>query len=291
MELVLGPVERALLGRELERQLLLAEHLFERALGHVPLLVRADSLVRPRRQLDVDLLEAERPVDAVEELQEPIDLLAHLLRRAEDVGVVLREAPHAGHAVHYAAALVPVEAAEIGHPPRQLAVAAAAVLVHQAVARAVHRLLREVDERLQDLADLVRVAGLLRLEQLLDLRREALVREQLLEPVLARGEEHVVRVVRPVAALLEQALVENLWRDDLFVPFGAVQVAHVLDEPVVHVRALRQEEGHRRRVLVEHEELELLAELPVVPGLRLLELFQMRLERLLRRERRAVDAL
>ena len=50
---------------------------------------------------------------------------ADLLLGAEDVRVVLAEGAHAREPVHDAAALVAVQAPEIGDAPRQLAVAAA----------------------------------------------------------------------------------------------------------------------------------------------------------------------
>ena len=68
VELDLRPVERALAGRDLELRARALEAFGERPLGAVPLLVGADALVgAARRQLDVDLLEARTPVDAVEE--------------------------------------------------------------------------------------------------------------------------------------------------------------------------------------------------------------------------------
>jgi len=50
------------------------------------------------------------------------------------------EAPHACQAVHDAAALVAVQPPEVGHAPRQLAVAPPLAAEDHAVARAVHRL-------------------------------------------------------------------------------------------------------------------------------------------------------
>ena len=102
---------------------------------------------------------------------------------------------------------------------------------------------------------------------------------------------HVLAVVGEVPARLEEPLVEDLRRHHLFVADSRYSVAHVVDELLVDERAARQEERHRRRVLVEHEELELFAELAVVALLRLFEQLQVLVERCLRRERRAVDAL
>ena len=68
-------------------------------LGVVPLLVRADALLRPRRQLDDDVLEAEVVVDRQQQVVHLEALLGELLLGDEDVRVVLREVAHAQQAV------------------------------------------------------------------------------------------------------------------------------------------------------------------------------------------------
>ena len=68
------------------------------------------------------------------------DLGVHLLRRAEDVRVVLREAARTHEPVHDAGELVAIDRAELEHAPRQIAVGAHIVVVDHDVARAVHRL-------------------------------------------------------------------------------------------------------------------------------------------------------
>ena len=55
------------------------------------------------------------------------DFVLDLLRRAEDVRVVLREAADAKQAVHHAGALVAIDGAELAQPHRQVAIAALAV--------------------------------------------------------------------------------------------------------------------------------------------------------------------
>lgn len=55
-----------------------------------------------------------------------------MLRRAEDVRVVLLEAAHAREAGERAAQLVAVQRAEVRQPQRQLAPRAAALLEHKA---------------------------------------------------------------------------------------------------------------------------------------------------------------
>src|SRR5690606_2594364 len=80
-------------------------------------------------------------------------------------------------------------------------------------------------------------------------------------------------------------------RDDLLVGLLVVEVADVLDQAVVDLRAAREEEGRGRRVRVERDEAELLAELAVVALLRLLPLEQVGAPGLRGGDRRAVDAL
>ena len=66
----------------------------------LPLLVGADRLVLGLgRQLEVEVLEAEVAQQVEHEAQKRVELGAHLLAGAEDVGVVLRHAPHPGEAV------------------------------------------------------------------------------------------------------------------------------------------------------------------------------------------------
>ena len=63
-----------------------------------------------------------------------------LIGADEQVGVVLGEAAHAGHAVEFAGLLEAIDGAELGQANRQIAVAALLGLVDLDVMRAVHRL-------------------------------------------------------------------------------------------------------------------------------------------------------
>ena len=181
-------------------------------------------------------------------------LVEDLVLGAEDVAVVLREAAHPHDPVQRAARLVAMALAELAVADRQVAVAAQVRLEDQHVARAVHRL--------------ERVLALLRL-----------------------GREHVLAVVLPVARLLPQALVEDLRALDLLVAGVAVDVAHVPLDRLPERPALRVPEDDARRDLVDVEQVELAAELAMVALLGLLEHVQVLLQLVLRRPRRAVDAL
>src|SRR3546814_4675568 len=97
----------------------------------------------------------------------------HLLRRAEDVAVVLRERTHAHDAVQRTGLFIAMATTELGIPDRQITIRMQAGVVDLHMARAVHRLDR--------------------IGALLGLR-----------------EEHVLLVVVPVPGLLPQADVKDL---------------------------------------------------------------------------------
>ena len=78
-----------------------------------------------KRQPDVDVLEAEVLVDREREPVERGDFALDLVRRAEDVPVVLREGAHAHDAVQGAGGFVAVAETELAVAQRQLAIAAA----------------------------------------------------------------------------------------------------------------------------------------------------------------------
>ena len=87
-------------------------------LGMIPHRVRADALVRPRRQLDDDLVEAEIGIGRQDQIVDLQALRGKLLLGAEDMRVVLREAAHAHQPVQRAGRLVagtaPNSASRIG---------------------------------------------------------------------------------------------------------------------------------------------------------------------------------
>ena len=148
--LELGAIERALarvdaglhLATGLGRNPL--QHRHHGFLGAIPLLVGADALLGPGRQLHDHLLEAEIAVDGHDEIVDLQALVRDLILRAEDVRVVLREAAHAQEPVQRARRLITMYAAELGEPVRQLAIGPQPVLVDLDMARSVHRLDREL---------------------------------------------------------------------------------------------------------------------------------------------------
>ena len=105
----------------------------------IPLLVRAEAIVRPRRELRVRR-HAEKRVEVVDEVDDPVHLGRNLLLGAEDVGVVLRDVPHAREAVQRPRELVAVERRRLGVAKRKIAVAAQLGAEQEHVSRAVHGL-------------------------------------------------------------------------------------------------------------------------------------------------------
>ena len=168
----------------------------------------------------------------------------------------MREAAHSHHAVQDAAAFVAVDGAELGPTQRQLAVRPAAVLIDEDVAGAVHRL---DPERL-----------------LLDLHRAVHHVAVVLE-VPRDGEQRFARDVRRVHGLVAGARVE--------LPPEALDLAP-------HDAEVRVPEHEAAAgFCVRAEEVELRPEPSVVALFDLFEPREVLVERLLRPERGAVDAL
>jgi hypothetical protein len=63
----------------------------------------------------------------------------HLIRRTEDMGIVLRKTAHAGKSVEFAALFVTINRTEFGKPERKFLVRAGKSFVYFAVVRTVHR--------------------------------------------------------------------------------------------------------------------------------------------------------
>ena len=136
----LGPVEGAAALVNLVGHPLLVERVFERLRRLLPPRRLADGLRRLRREVGLDVVEAELAEHRLRELDRRFDLADDLLRCAEDVRVVLREAAHAEEAVANAVLLVAVDRPQLGVADGQVAVGAVLELVALDVERAVHGL-------------------------------------------------------------------------------------------------------------------------------------------------------
>ena len=194
MEFELGRIEGAFAG-----QLLPAifgpgaagelDRLAQVLLGLVPGLVAAVPLLRPERELDRVIGEAEILVDRIEQVAEDARLGDDLVLAAEDVGVVLGELAHPQYAVQRAVRLVAVAAAEFGEPERQVAIGFDPLAENQDVRRAVHRLQRHQ-------------IGVARQDRLAFLGAGDFVGD----------DEHVLAILAPMARRLPLARVHDLRR-------------------------------------------------------------------------------
>ena len=190
--LQLRTVERSLAGVDVVVEAVPLQRVLERRLGGVPDRVAAEAFFGTGGEGDADVGEAEDVVHLRDQVQLAVDLRLHLLRHDEQVRVVLREGADAHQPRGHAAALVAVQAGEVGQADRKVAVGAALHRINLRVAGAVHRF----------------EAVLL----LLDL-----------------DEVHVLLVVFVVPADLEQLCVPHQRRDHLAVALAAVVAAHELE--------------------------------------------------------------
>ncbi|MCY1220149.1 hypothetical protein D9M72_321510 [compost metagenome] len=250
----LGAVEGALARQLFPIHAAGAQRQAQALFGVVPDLVRAGTLVRAQRQLDLHVLEAKVVVDRERQLVEGLGLRHDLLFRAEDVRIILHKAAHAHQPVQRARRLVAVAGAELGQAQRQVAVRTQAVVEDLHMARAVHRL--------------DRVVALLRLR-----------------------DEHVLLVVLPVAGLFPKGTIHHLRRTDFIVAGVRQAAAHVLLDGLPHLPALRMPEHHAGRLFLQVEQVERLAQFAVVALLSLFQHVQVGFLVFLLRPGRAVDAL
>jgi hypothetical protein len=101
-------------------------------------------------QADADavVVHAEGVEHDLHEREAAEDFGGDLFLGAEEMGIVLREAAHAGHAVELTALLPAIHRAELGEAHRQIAVAVRLAVEDLDVVRAVHRLQQEAVEKL-----------------------------------------------------------------------------------------------------------------------------------------------
>ena len=117
-----GPVEGPFPGADVVGQPPGLERPDEGVGGQVPLRVGADGFLRPGGQLHF-VVEPENRHDLGHELQDPQDFAFHLLRHAQDMGIVLGELAHPGEAVQHPGTLVAQHRAQLEEAQRQLPVA------------------------------------------------------------------------------------------------------------------------------------------------------------------------
>ncbi|MPL93326.1 hypothetical protein SDC9_39452 [bioreactor metagenome] len=259
-EFELRPVEGAFAFLDLEVIAGRLAGIAERGFRMVPAFLGADALLRPGRQLDAPVGEAEVGIDLGEEVDELLRLDLDLVFHAEDMRVVLGEAAHAHDAMQCARGLVAGTGPELGQTQRQVTIGLDAVVEDLHVAGAVHRL-----ERVDDL--FLRAF-------LVDL-----------------DDEHVLAVVRPVPRGLPELAVHHLRRVHLDIAVLALAAAHVVLQRGVDRPAVRVPEHLTGRLFLHVEEVHLLAELAVVALGGFLEHDHVRLQVIAGAEGDAIDAL
>lgn len=139
LDIDLGTIEGSITVVESPGLTELDESFLEGSLSLIPLLLRAESVVRPRRQLEL-VGKAEDAINVFEEVQTGKDLLTDLFCRAEDVSIILLEATNTNETTEGARDLVTVKNAEISVAERKVTVAVDAMFEHNAMSRAVHGL-------------------------------------------------------------------------------------------------------------------------------------------------------
>src|SRR5690606_21876049 len=100
----------------------------------------ADGFLRPGGKIEPEILKPEGPEHIKGESQHPVDLLRHLVRAAEDMGVVLREPAYPEEAMENPAPFVTVNRAQFRPAEGEFPVGPPPALVGGDMERAVHRL-------------------------------------------------------------------------------------------------------------------------------------------------------
>src|SRR5450759_294455 len=254
LDVDLGAVEDTLALVDDVVEPLVLEGLLQRAGRHLPVLVRAHEVVRPGGERDLERGEPEGPLGLEGELERLVDLLFHLVGRAEYVCVVLRETPHAQQAVQLPRALVAINGAELEVPEGELVVASRARFVNVDMGGAVHRL-----DAIGGAVDLEEVHGVLHVE---------------------------------VPAGLPDLAAHYVGRNDqLVVAPGVLDLEEVFHHRAQYRAVGVIDDQPGADLLADGEQLELRAQAPVVPALRFLAQPEVFLQRRLAVKRRPVYAL
>ena len=161
---------------------------------------------------------AEVVVDRRDEVRHAHDFIGELLRRHEEMRIVLVEAAHAEQAVQRTFELMAMNEADFARTNGKIAVAARLGGVHENAARAVHGL------------DAVLF-------------------------VIDRGGVHIVFVVIPVAGSLPEMAVHDLGRGDFDITRLAMDLAPVIKQGVLENHAVGQEEREAGGFVAHHEKV------------------------------------
>ena len=127
-----GSVECAITVVEGPRQSANVEGLLEGSFSLVPLLFATQLILRPCGQLQVES-KSKDGVDVFQEVQNVGNFAGDLVRRAENMSVVLLESPDSDETAKGSRDFVTMKHAKISVPERQVTVAVHTVLEHDAV--------------------------------------------------------------------------------------------------------------------------------------------------------------
>src|SRR3984885_3889803 len=144
LDVDLGTIERSLAGNRLVLDAPLFQHLFERLSRVDPLFFAADEILAvvgiPGRELGLELVETKIFQHVQGEFEATSNLIFDLLRRTENVRVILRKPAHAQQAVHHARTLVAIHRAQFAQPHRQVTIRLERIPINQNMPRTIHRL-------------------------------------------------------------------------------------------------------------------------------------------------------
>ena len=177
-----------------------------------------------------------------------------LLFGAEDVAIILGEAAHAHDAMQGARGFVAVAGTKFTQAQRQFAIGTQAAVVDLHMSGAIHRFDRVI-------------------------------------AVLRFGDEHVFLVVIPVAGFLPQGTVEDLRAAHFLVAAVAIYAPHVLLNFLPDDPAVRMPEHQAGRLVLQVEQVHLLAEFAVIAFLGLFQHVQIGVEIFLPGPGRTIDTL
>ena len=228
VEVNFGTIESAISRIDLVGHAALIERLFQCSRRHFPDFVRSHRILRFGGQFRV-VGQAESRINNIEQVHDSHNFLFDLRRQHEDVGIILREAPHPHQTMQCARQFMPVDQPQFRRPDREFTVAMVPGFVHQHAARAVHRLDRVI--------------------RLIDL-----------------GEIHVFLVMVPMAGLMPQGFVKNDRRFDFFITELRMELPPEVFQLVANDHAFGVEKREPRAFLLNAEEIQFLAELAMVPS-------------------------
>ena len=114
----------------------------QRFFRQIPDFIGTDAVnaVRPGRKINFNIVKAKVFVNVQNQLNCRNTFFFHLLRRAENMGIILGKFANAHQPHQRSGSFITVDHAELSHSQRQVAIRFYPLLVNQQTARAVHRL-------------------------------------------------------------------------------------------------------------------------------------------------------